>query len=177
MLFGIIKNTIGISILILVLAIVLVFYGNFKEERDRAKMLAWSEENKIVLTKENAHLNEFHIEFDQAEWNLLLLKLNNTRYFTRLDDKYAKRHEHGFDPEYAETLVNYWRTNYDWKKQVDYLNKYPQFKLVVNKEVTIHYLRYITNKNLNQVPKKLIMFDGWPGHFFGMHFFLINKIF
>lgn len=150
MLVGLIKNTLLLSVLVLLLAVVLVFYGNFKEQRDRAKMLEWSEENKIVLTKENANLNLFKVEFDQTEWNLLLLKLNNTRYFTRLDDKYAKRHDFGFDPEYAETLVNYWKSSYDWKAKVDYLNKYPQFKLVVNDGVTIHFLRHLSFNDMNE---------------------------
>ncbi len=169
MLAGLIKNTVILSVLVLIISIVLVFYFDFKEAKDRQLMIELSEKNKLVLTKENSAINKFKVEFDQAEWDLLLLKLNHTRYFKRLDDQYAARHEYGFDPEYAEILINHWKTKYDWKKKIEYMNKYPQYKLVLSDEVTIHFVRYITNKDLDQTPIKLMMVDGWAGHFFGQY--------
>lgn len=35
---------------------------------------------------------------------------------------------YGVDTEYIKTILDYWRTKYDWNKRQTLLNKYPQFK-------------------------------------------------
>jgi hypothetical protein len=169
MILSLIKNTVVLAALVLVASVLIVYYGDFKEAKKRKEMVIWADKNKIILNNENASIKEFKIEFDQNEWDKLKFKLDTARYFKKLDEKYVQRHDYGFDPEYSEILVNYWRTNFDWKQKVDYLNKHQQFRLETSDGVTIHYLRYTTNKHLNIKPVKLLMFDGWPGHFFGFY--------
>ena len=154
------KNTAILSLFILFLSILLVFYTDFKEANQREKTEEWSKLNQIIINDNNSRLNEFKIEFNPKEWNSLVNKLNNSRYFTILDEKYSPKYEYGFDSEYAKTLVDYWRTEYNWEKQITHLNRHPQFKLVINKEITIYYIRKITNQHLKLKLIKLIMIDG-----------------
>ncbi len=151
-----------LAFIVLILAFIFTFYSN----NERENLDEWINSNRIILTNDNTTLNEFKIEFNQAEWNFLSNKLNNTRYFKILDEKKVKRNQYGFDPEFAQMLVDYWRQEFNWSKQIDFLNKYPQFKLIINDEITIHYIRLITNKHLKK-QIKLMLIDGWPGSFTG----------
>lgn len=163
MFVNLIKNSAITSALVLLLSVLVIFYNDYKETKERKILEEWSDLNKIILSQDNSSINDFKIDFDENEWNFLINKLNHTRYFPLLDEKYAKRNEYGFDSEYAKTLVEYWRTKYSWEKAVQNLNRHSQYKLVVNNGIIIHYLRKITNQHLNLKPIKLVMMDGWPG--------------
>ena len=115
-----------LAFIVLILAFIFTFYSS----NERENLDEWINSNKIVLTNDNTTLNEFKIEFNQAEWNFLSNKLENTRYYKILDEKKVKRNQFGFDPEFAQLLVDYWRQEFNWSKQIDFLNKYPQFKLI-----------------------------------------------
>ena len=156
------------SFVALVLSIAIGYYQIYKNESLTQSIIEWAETNKISIKNDKIHLKTFKIEFDQNEWDLLLKKLELTRYFKPLNNAYAARNEYGFDPEYAEELVEYWKTKFNWKSQIDYLNKYPQFKIQIN-DTTIHFLRVITNKKEDSVPIPIMLIDGWPGSFFGFY--------
>jgi pimeloyl-ACP methyl ester carboxylesterase len=76
--------------------------------------------------------------------------------------------EFGFNPEYAEELVEYWKTKYNWKDQVTKLNRYPQFRITFN-DTTIHYVRFQTNAKSGLKPTPVLIMDGWPGSYFGFY--------
>lgn len=160
--------------LILLLAVFIGVYQNYTSLKTVEKITKWAEENKLVFDKTKIKPDEFKIEYNENEWNLLKNKLELTRYFEPLDEKYVKKFEFGFDPEYAKVLVDYWKTKFDWKKQVDYLNRFPQFRVKVN-DITIHYVHFITNKdklvnNNNKIKSiPILLLDGWPGSFFGFY--------
>lgn len=52
-------------------------------------------------------------------------RIDRTRYADPLGD--GKFH-YGFNSTYLKKVVSYWRHEFDWKKQVAVLNKYPHFK-------------------------------------------------
>lgn len=52
-------------------------------------------------------------------------RIDRTRYADPLED--GKFH-YGFNSTYLKKVVSYWRHEFDWKKQVAVLNKYPHFK-------------------------------------------------
>jgi hypothetical protein len=145
-----------------------VFYDEFDTNRNLDRLENWSEMNKISVDKNNIKLKPFKIEFDQSEWGFLLKKLEMSRYFKPLNEKYSERNEYGFDPDYTQELVEYWKTKFNWKSQVDYLNKFPQFQIQIN-ETTIHFVRVITNKNDDKASIPIMLMDGWPGTFFGFY--------
>ena len=69
------KNTAILSLLILFLSILLVFYIDFNEANQRKKTEEWSKLNQIIINDNNSRLNEFKIEFNPKEWNSLVNKL------------------------------------------------------------------------------------------------------
>lgn len=162
---GFIKSVSIVSVLVLLLAITVSVYQEYLEKSDRIIFEDWSNKNKIDAS--NLQVNEFKIEFNQADWDDLVKRLENTRYFNLLNESMVQRFEYGFDPEYAKILVNYWKKKFNWKNQVNYLNKFKQFKVRIN-GVDVHFLRIKTGKNeKNLIP--LLMVDGWPGSFFGFY--------
>jgi hypothetical protein len=157
------------SLVPLVFAIILGLYQSYTNKNLTKAVTEWAETNKIIIQKDKIQLKPFKIEYDQSEWELLLKKLELSRYFKPLNEKYAERNEYGFDPDYTLELVEHWKTKFNWKSQVDYLNKYPQYQIQIN-ETTIHFLRVITNEQNDQNPPTPIMLlDGWPGSFFGFY--------
>ncbi|RNA14863.1 epoxide hydrolase 1-like [Brachionus plicatilis] len=156
------RKVIFTSAIILAIALFWTKYEETRSISELKKIEQWAEENKIKVDK-SIEVEKFKIEFDQKEWSLLKQKLSLTRYFTALED--VPSFDYGFDPDYARELVEYWQTNFDWKSQVDYLNKYPQFRIRIN-DTIIHYVHYITNPNAAK-KVNLLLLDGWPGAFFG----------
>ena len=144
------------------------YYDNQVTDANFAKLATWSEENKIVVDPKSVAPKAFRVKYDQHEWDLLVRKLELSRFFKPLNDKYVARNEFGFDPEYNEELVAYWKTKFNWTTQVDHLNKYPQYTITINGTV-IHYVRFITNQNEFQTATPVLLLDGWPGSFFGFY--------
>ena len=162
---AILKSISTASIIILLLAITLSIYQEHTEISNRVIFEEWSKQNEIDTA--SIQRTEFEIEFNQAEWNDLVKRLENTRYFNVLNESIVQRFEYGFDPDFAEKLVNHWKNDFNWKSQVAYLNKFKQFKVVI-KGVEVHFLRVKTNQGQkNAVP--LLLVDGWPGSFFGFY--------
>ena len=145
MLFWLLKRSILGSFLVLIVAVSLSYYNEHQQKLNSEKLEAWAEANRIKLTKENSVVSEFKATFDQNEWDLLVSKLEKSRYFETLDQKYAQYNEFGFNPDNSKDFVEYWKKGYDWKKRIDeHLNQFPQYRLV-HDGVTIHFVHVTTN--------------------------------
>ena len=90
--FFVSKKTLYLSTLVAVLSVVVVFFSNYKSLKKSEQVEIWAEQNKIVLDKTKHQPKPFKIEFDQKEWDLLLQKLELTRYFEGLDNKYVEKY-------------------------------------------------------------------------------------
>lgn len=42
--------------------------------------------------------------------------------------------QYGFNSTYLRKVVDYWRNQFDWRKQVEELNKYPHFHTTIEGE-------------------------------------------
>lgn len=60
-------------------------------------------------------------------------RIDQTRSFPSLEDS---QFNYGFNSHCLQKVVSYWRNEFDWKKQVEKLNKYPHFKTKIEGEVT-----------------------------------------
>jgi pimeloyl-ACP methyl ester carboxylesterase len=69
---------------------------------------------------------------------------------------------YGVDLSYLKELVSYWLNDFDWKKQVEFLNQIPQFRAQIDGH-TIHFA-CVRSKEANPLP--LIITHGWPSSFF-----------
>ncbi len=104
----------------------------------------------------NSQLIPFHIDIPQAELDALKRRLDATRWPDRetVDDA-----SQGAQLDKVKTLVEYWRTQYDWRRLESRLNSYPQFKTEID-GLGIHFL-HIKSPHADAMP--LIMTHGWPG--------------
>ncbi|MGI9522474.1 MAG: epoxide hydrolase family protein, partial [Hyphomicrobiaceae bacterium] len=69
---------------------------------------------------------------------------------------------YGTDLAYIQTLVEHWRTDFDWRTQEKLLNSFPQFKVDLH-GIGLHYLNVPGN---GPDPKPLLLMHGWPGSVF-----------
>jgi hypothetical protein len=166
-----------LTILILIAAIGVEFYINHKDDELTKRAAEWGKQNTLKLDKSAIKREEFKITFDDAEWKALQNKLDSTRYFNRLEN--VPDFSFGFNPEYAKELVTYWHKSFDWKKQIDRLNKYQQYRITINNTI-IHYIYHETNPDMRdgkapQPAINLMLIDGWPGCSFSFHK-MIEKI-
>lgn len=61
-----------------------------------------------------------------------------------------------------KNIVDYWKNEYDWRKQESFLNQYPQFKVSVQ-GLKIHFL-HVKPKEANGLKVlPLLLLHGWPG--------------
>ena len=161
------------TILIIIVAVGIALYQKYSSDGLTNRAAEYGKQNEIKIDKSAIKREEFKIKYNEAEWNLLQAKLNLTRYFNRL--KNVPDFSFGFNPEYAKELATYWSKSFDWKKQIDRLNKYQQYRITINNTI-IHYIYHETNrgKPVKQTIN-IMLIDGWPGCSFSFHK-MIEKI-
>ncbi len=82
---------------------------------------------------------------------------------TRLPDQAPQSTwEYGADRTYIRTLVEHWRTSFDWRAQEARLNAFEQFKVPLA-GIDVHYLHV---PGRGPAPKPLLLLHGWPGSVF-----------
>jgi pimeloyl-ACP methyl ester carboxylesterase len=72
--------------------------------------------------------------------------------------------DYGSNLAYMKSLVEYWRTGYDWRAHEAALNRLPQFRLSLD-GLHIHFIRV---RGKGPAPLPLIITHGWPGSFLEM---------
>jgi pimeloyl-ACP methyl ester carboxylesterase len=109
-----------------------------------------------------ATVNPFQINVSQSVLDDLSNRIRHTRWpETGEDAGWA----YGTDPRYLKELLTYWDENYDWRKQEEELNKYPQFTTAID-GIAIHFVQ-AKGKNKNSRP--LLLIHGWPDSFYRFH--------
>ncbi|CAH2000397.1 unnamed protein product [Acanthoscelides obtectus] len=75
----------------------------------------------------------------------------------------AKQH-YGMNTRLLETIVDHWKTKYNWRERENFLNQYPHFKTKIQ-GLDIHFVHVKPKetKGLKVVP--LLLVHGWPGSF------------
>ncbi|HEX7774963.1 MAG TPA: epoxide hydrolase, partial [Parvibaculum sp.] len=74
----------------------------------------------------------------------------------------ADRWAYGTDMAYMRELCTYWTNTFDWRKAEANLNRFPQFKAMVDG----HEIHFIHVKGSGANPEALLMTHGWPGSVF-----------
>jgi pimeloyl-ACP methyl ester carboxylesterase len=109
--------------------------------------------------KNNITMKPFKIDVAQGVLDDLQNRLKQTRW---TDEPQQPGWDYGTDPQYLRSLVSYWQTHYDWRKQEALLNQFPQFTAEID-GINIHFL-HIKGKGPNAKP--LILTHGWPDSFY-----------
>jgi len=64
-------------------------------------------------------------------------RIDRVRLTPPLEDS---RFHYGFNSNYLKKIISYWRNEFDWRKQVEILNKYPHFKTKIEGMFPKHQL-------------------------------------
>ncbi|XP_039980746.1 epoxide hydrolase 1 isoform X2 [Xiphias gladius] len=113
--------------------------------------------------EEDVTIHPFKVTTSNEELEDLYSRIDQTRPVASLEDS---KFNYGFNSQYLQTVVSYWRNDFDWRRQVDKLNQYPHFKTKIE-GIDIHYLHVKPKKvpeGTTAIP--LIMVHGWPGSFY-----------
>ncbi len=95
----------------------------------------------------------------EADIEDLNARLARTRF---PDQTPGPKWAYGSDSKYMRTLVEHWRTTFDWRKAEARLNTFPQFMAPLH-GIDVHYL-HVPGQGPN--PKPLLLLHGWPGSVF-----------
>jgi pimeloyl-ACP methyl ester carboxylesterase len=120
--------------------------------------ISYSQLNKSTMKK----VSEFKVNIPQSDLEDLKARLKNIRW---PGEAQGSDWTFGTSEVYLKKLVNYWTTNYDWRKQEAALNKYPQYIAEVD-GIKIHF-QYIKGSSKNSKP--LILTHGWPDSYYRFH--------
>jgi epoxide hydrolase len=101
-------------------------------------------------------IKPFRIDIPQSTLDDLASRLQNSRLPAALpgDDW-----DTGVPVSWLSELVDYWRTEYDWRKAEAELNAYPQFTTTIDGQ-QIHFL-HVKSPEPDALP--LVLTHGWPG--------------
>lgn len=163
-LFNYKKKMFGYILILIITFATIAFVRKYTTNNKLVKAQQEAKKRRIKLNDDIKSI-PFKIEYDENEWNELKEKLFATRYFDGLVDDSVKKFEFGFDVDYAKRLINHWKNEFNWEKQVNYLNKYNHFKVTIN-DTLIHYMRIIGDEANGDETIPILMINGWPGSFY-----------
>ena len=104
----------------------------------------------------------FKIEVPDSVLDDLKARLERTRW---PDELPGVGWEYGSNMDYIKELVEYWKNDFDWRKQEALINGFSHFKAPVDGR----QVHFIHEKGKGPNPLPLIITHGWPGTFFEMH--------
>lgn len=104
----------------------------------------------------------FTIDVEKSVLEDLQVRLERTRFPDQID---GAGWDYGTDLAYLKTLVEHWRTTYDWRAQERELNKLQHYKTRLD-GLDIHFV-HLKSKHQDALP--LLLVHGWPGSFYEFH--------
>lgn len=85
---------------------------------------------------EDVSIKPFKVNVDEKILTDLKERLRNTRFQESLA---GSNFEYGFHSSALKSVVDYWLTKYDWRKEEAYLNSFPQFKTQIE-GIEVHFI-------------------------------------
>ncbi|XP_035177681.1 epoxide hydrolase 1-like [Oxyura jamaicensis] len=123
----------------------------------------WGSGERPLRENEDERIRPFKIETSDKEIEDLHRRLDQARYVPPLE---GAAFHYGFNSDYLQKVVAYWRNQFDWHKQVEILNKYPHFHTTIE-GIDIHFIHvkppYIPH---GRAVQPILMVHGWPGSFY-----------
>ncbi len=101
----------------------------------------------------------FTINFPEDRLTDLRERLGRTRF---PDQAPGPDWAYGTNVSFMESLVEYWRTEFDWRAQEARLNAFPQFTVPLH-GIDLHFLHV---PGQGPAPLPLLLSHGWPGSVF-----------
>jgi pimeloyl-ACP methyl ester carboxylesterase len=119
------------------------------------RLAAGSLELDSVLGQENDEVAPFTYHAPQTALDDLKQRLAQTRWPER---ETTNDWSEGVPLEKTRALIDYWQTDYDWRRCEKELNRFPQFRTQID-GLAIHFI-HVRSKNPNPLP--IILTHGWP---------------
>jgi pimeloyl-ACP methyl ester carboxylesterase len=107
------------------------------------------------------NIETFKIQVSQAKIDDLQERLARTRW---PDEIPGSGWDYGANLAYMKELADYWRNQFDWRKQEEAINQFHHFRALVD-GWRIHFI-HERGKGPNPLP--IIITHGWPGSFIEM---------
>ncbi|XP_054432628.1 epoxide hydrolase 1 [Pteronotus mesoamericanus] len=152
----------------ILLATVLGFVIYWFVSRDKEETLPlgdgwWGPGPRPGPAAEDESIRPFKVETSNEEIDDLYQRIKKARVTLPLEDS---RFHYGFNSNYLKNILSYWQNEFDWRKQVEVLNRYPHFKTKIE-GLDIHFI-HVKPPQLppGRTPKPLLMVHGWPGCFY-----------
>src|SRR5215204_5609898 len=118
--------------------------------------LSGAQDQSHVDTKSTEAIRPFKVHIPTEGLKDLRKRILNTRW---PDKETVADQSQGAQLEKLRELVQYWGTEYDWRKGEAKLNAFPQFITKID-GLDIHFI-HVRSKHPNAMP--LIVAHGWPG--------------
>lgn len=106
-------------------------------------------------------IEPFYIPYSEADVLDLRDRLRRTRW---PDEIAGAMWEYGTNLSYMKEICQYWKDEFDWKKQIEKLSAFCHYRYK-SRDLGIHFIR-VTGKGPKPMP--LILTHGWPGSFLEM---------
>ncbi|KQV78141.1 epoxide hydrolase family protein [Rhizobium sp. Root1220] len=121
--------------------------------------IANADEAEVAKVASKSEIREFKADVPETALIDLRRRLDATRW---PDGETVADRSQGVQPAKLRELVEYWRTDYDWRSAEKRLNAYPQFLTNID-GLDIHFI-HVRSKHPGAMP--LVMTHGWPGSVF-----------
>ena len=120
----------------------------------------WGEGAPINQTTE---IFPFKVQASEQELDDLKTRLENTRYFSSLEESGWK---YGSRPDFMKDVVKYWLDTFSWKSQEKIINSFEHFKTDID-GISLHFI-HAKPRKISPGTKVLpiLLLHGWPGSFF-----------
>ncbi|GMR56750.1 hypothetical protein PMAYCL1PPCAC_26945 [Pristionchus mayeri] len=152
----------GVIIAIAVLVGARFFYLSFVNKKTKPPQDGWY--GKGDKRADDTGITPFKVAVPEGILEDLKERLGKTRISHEvLED--SDNFEYGFNGNYLKEVVNYWRENFDWRKQEQILNSWPQYTTEVE-GVKIHYYHAKPDAGKYKEVVPLLLVHGWPGNVF-----------
>ena len=107
------------------------------------------------------NITPFKIDIPEALLEDMRRRLRSTRW---ADDFGNEQWAYGVERGWLEAMVKYWADDFDWRAQEAAINRFPQFKAVID-GVPIHFIHVKGKGAPGMKPMPLILTHGWPWTF------------
>lgn len=141
---------------------ILAYIVHIKRERKRIPLGEGWWGAGVKPLSEDPEVYSFKVETSDEEIQDLYERIDRRRYTDPLEDS---AFHYGFNFTHLKNVVSYWRHEFDWKKQVEVLNKYPHYKTKIE-GLDVHFIHVRPQHRAHQRVLPLMLVHGWPGSFF-----------
>lgn len=151
-----------VSVSIVVFPMLLGRYLYQIPETPRLDEQQWWGRGQLTDHEDDTSINRMYVNLSDEILVDLKERLSKTNFFENLE---GVEWEYGIDPGYMKAVVEYWKTDFDWRKQEAFINTYPHYKTKIS-GIEVHFVHYKAELREGQRELAIMMVHGWPGSFY-----------